>query len=84
MKRTLTTLCLLALASCGGGDATETLADDNDAGIVAPHSVYPACPSGREWCGFGCEDLQTSDGNCGACNLMCPRRTHCAKGKCVE
>lgn len=46
------------------------------------------CNAGRGDCNGnttdGCEkDLQTDNGNCGACNIVCQNGTTCTAGKCV-
>jgi hypothetical protein len=35
-------------------------------------------------CNGICTDVQTDNGNCGACGVVCPSTSYCAAGVCVE
>jgi hypothetical protein len=89
VKRILTAMCLAALAGCGNAD--DIAANNDDAGVTTVNEVpgervtpTPMCSDGEVWCGASCEDLQTSLGSCGYCNLHCPHNMTCVKGVCTE
>lgn len=85
MKRVLT-IAMFALAGCGSADeSTTTTATPADAGVNTPEeTVTPACAQGLTWCGASCEDLRTSQGSCGVCNLHCPLVMTCVNGVCTD
>lgn len=88
MKRTLTTVtaaALLVLSACAGNEGQDSAdAATGDSGIVQPAPIEPSCSGGRVWCGESCEDLRTSLGNCGFCNLHCATLMACRAGTCVD
>lgn len=68
-----------ALPACGG--RTEVTADAGD-DASADAAADASCAAGLVACGASCVDLQTDDGNCGACGLVCS--TTCTAGRCIE
>lgn len=41
------------------------------------------CSEGTTCCPSGCENLQTNDKHCGACDHACAKTEHCASGMCI-
>ncbi|MFO0652579.1 MAG: MXAN_6577-like cysteine-rich protein, partial [Polyangiales bacterium] len=68
-------------------DVTVDVATDIAPDITpdVPVDVAPdvTCPAGQSACGITCVNLQTDNGNCGACGATCAGTQSCVGGTCM-
>jgi hypothetical protein len=68
--------------ACGAGQYCCQGACLNQATMMVPPCDCPMSCGSLACCGMMCKDLQSDNGNCGACGLKCGRGKTCIAGAC--